>query len=182
MRKRRKYTQRPMLYIEQPKLGNPSASMQSKYRTPKKKEPTVEQRKAQKAVRNKSKFLQDMKQEAKQSADRSESIEQYVDEEETNDTKENENVYSGEKQTLRRKRTERKKFKDMTIEEKVEYFVGLPSQVPRMKCEVVTTEEEKLRGVIADYQDGIVQMATYKYPRLRELNIDEIESIRLLSF
>lgn len=80
-----------------------------------------------------------------------------------------------------RPRTERKRFGDMTIEEKVNYFVGLPSQVPRMKCEV-RTEDERHQGVIADYKDGMVHMVTKKRPRMKTIPIEAITNIRLLSF
>jgi len=78
-------------------------------------------------------------------------------------------------------RKRRERFKDMTLEEKVEYFVHLPSSVPRMKCEVYT-DEKSYRGWIQDYQDGIVTMKILQRPFRVEVPFETIESIELKGF
>lgn len=78
-------------------------------------------------------------------------------------------------------RKRRERFKDMSLEEKVEYFVNLPSSVPRMKCEVFT-EEKSYRGWIQDYEDGVVFMKILQRPFRVEIPFDSIESIELKGF
>ncbi|MFD2924226.1 CotO family spore coat protein [Halobacillus naozhouensis] len=76
----------------------------------------------------------------------------------------------------------RTKFRDMTIEEKVKYFVNLPAQVPKMKCEVATEEEGQFRGFIEGFNEGIVVMKTLQKPFEKEIKLEDIQSIRLLGF
>ncbi|MRG87097.1 CotO family spore coat protein [Salinibacillus xinjiangensis] len=74
-----------------------------------------------------------------------------------------------------------KKFRDMTIEEKVNYLTSLPSQMPKMKCEVLC-ESGRYRGYVQSYEDEMVHMKTFHSPYRAEVNITEIENIRLLGF
>lgn len=78
-------------------------------------------------------------------------------------------------------RKRRERFKDMTLEEKVEYFIQLPSSVPRMKCEVFT-DEKSYRGWIQAYEDGIVTMKILQRPFRVEVPFESIESIELKGF
>lgn len=78
-------------------------------------------------------------------------------------------------------RNRRSRFKDMSLEDKVDYFVHLPSQVPRMKCEVIT-EEERFKGWIEDYEEGIVYMKILQRPFRVEVPFDDIQDIVLRGF
>lgn len=78
-------------------------------------------------------------------------------------------------------RKRRSKFKEMDLEEKIDYFVNLPSQVPRMKCEVVTSDKN-YRGWIQDYQDGVVHMKILHRPFRIEVPFEEIKDIELKGF
>lgn len=78
-------------------------------------------------------------------------------------------------------RNRRSRFKDMSLEDKVDYFVNLPSQVPRMKCEVIT-EEERYKGWIEEYEDGIVYMKILQRPFKVEVSFDQIQDIVLRGF
>ncbi|MYL32209.1 hypothetical protein GLW08_05495 [Pontibacillus yanchengensis] len=100
--------------------------------------------------------------------------EEVLDEEEKPQSEENNNS-----SLSNRKR--RSRFKEMDLEEKVDYFVNLPSQVPRMKCEVMT-EEKSYRGWIQDYQDGIVHMKILQRPFRVELPFESIKDIVLRGF
>ncbi|MDC3417186.1 CotO family spore coat protein [Aquibacillus salsiterrae] len=206
MRKRRKYTNKPMMYITQPKLENPSASMQSDYRTPTNKDKRVLKPLSDKGDERTKKLLpktsptvktekeivygdaetviEELQEEVEESSENiessSESIESSSGEVElTNDAVED--LESSSTNAFIKPRTERKRFSDMTVKEKVDYFVGLPSQVPRMKCEV-RTKDERIRGVITDCKDNEVYITSIKRPRNRKLSIDEITNIRLISF
>ncbi|WP_345240269.1 CotO family spore coat protein [Pontibacillus salipaludis] len=78
-------------------------------------------------------------------------------------------------------RNRRSRFKDMSLEDKVDYFVNLPSQVPRMKCEVIT-EEERYKGWIEDYEEGTVYMKILQRPFRVEVPFDDIHDIVLRGF
>ncbi|MCT2535671.1 spore coat CotO family protein [Aquibacillus koreensis] len=181
-RRKKRFAQNPMLYITQPNLKEPKASMQSDYRTPRKKKDklkpdTSEENKKSMKIRTPKPLAGEKEVEYGNQDDVIEAIEDNHEQQNKNKKHEKE---AGEDKSIH-PRTSRKRFKDMTNEEKVEYFVGLPSQIPKMKCEV-TTETERHRGVIIDYKDGQVKMVTFKSPRNREIPLDEIVHIRLLSF
>ncbi|WP_406945831.1 CotO family spore coat protein [Halobacillus sp. SY10] len=78
-------------------------------------------------------------------------------------------------------RDRRQRFHDMTLEEKVLYFFNLSPHVPKMKCEVMT-EEENYRGYITDYVGGVVHMKVFQRPFQREIAFEAIQDIRLLGF
>ncbi|WP_099157112.1 CotO family spore coat protein [Virgibacillus ndiopensis] len=73
----------------------------------------------------------------------------------------------------------RAKFKEMTIDEKIDYFVNMPSSLPKMKCEV-KTGERSYRGIINDKKEDDIFMLSGR--RRVKIAVDEIEWIRLLGF
>ncbi|MFG6149438.1 CotO family spore coat protein [Halobacillus sp. B23F22_1] len=83
--------------------------------------------------------------------------------------------------TFSSRKDRRQRFRDMSLEEKVNYFVQLPSQLPKMKCEV-TTAEDTWKGYVQKYEDGIVYMKTFQKPFQQEVPFKDIQSIRLLGF
>ncbi|WP_226037633.1 CotO family spore coat protein [Aquibacillus saliphilus] len=159
MGKRKKRVQRPMLYIAQPELGDPLASMQSDYRTPKKKKVKKQNKQISGHTRTVSS--------RKRAVSRESNVEYPSDDE----------VSQNRGEDLGN-RMERKRFSDMSIEEKVTYYAGMPFHVPKMKCEVVTLNKN-YRGIIEDFHDGIVFMKTAR--KEVEINIDEINDIQLVS-
>jgi hypothetical protein len=183
MRRRKKYAQQPMLYIQQPNLEQPSASMQADYRTPKKKK-NQSNLESEQTAKGKKKVTKKRPVEKKETdivyGDKDEVVEALQDEDklesDLDSSSEKESNESLEGEQLRRKR-----FGDMSVEEKVNYFISLPTQVPRMKCEV-TTEDERHRGIITDFQDGYVHMVTVRRPRDKKLDIKDIQNIRLIGF
>ncbi|QST00844.1 hypothetical protein IMZ31_04525 [Pontibacillus sp. ALD_SL1] len=78
-------------------------------------------------------------------------------------------------------RNRRSRFKDMSLEDRVDYFVNLPSQVPRMKCEVIT-DEERYKGWIEDYEEGTVYMKILQRPFRVEVPFEDINDIVLRGF
>src|SRR5699024_12853598 len=76
---------------------------------------------------------------------------------------------------------ERPKFKDMTIEEKVEYFVRQPRHVPKLRCQI-ETNERKYRGIIIDFQEGHVFIRVGKRSSSTKISLDQITNIRMLGF
>ncbi|MFG6115606.1 CotO family spore coat protein [Halobacillus sp. MO56] len=167
MGKQSKLEQRPMLYIAQPDFAPSKASMQTTYHG---KKTAKEQEKGKTAPEPEGK--QSREQVEEKPARKKQRVEHQQPEAEQK-TKKQSQAGSA--------RDRRQRFRDMTLEEKVTYFVNLPSQIPKMKCEV-DTEEEKLRGYINDYQDGIVYMKTFQRPFRKEINFEEIKEINLIGF
>lgn len=72
-------------------------------------------------------------------------------------------------------------FKDLSTEEKVEYFLNLPAQIPKMKCEIVTSEGS-LIGIISGREENRIHFKSIRRPFKREVKLEEIRDIKLLGF
>ncbi|HHW39037.1 MAG TPA: hypothetical protein GXX18_17695 [Bacillales bacterium] len=79
------------------------------------------------------------------------------------------------------KKPRQKPFKEMSVEEKVEYLVNLPIAVPKVKCEI-RTNETTFQGIIAGYTNGVVQIIQRKKPFRVDLKIEDILGINRKSF
>lgn len=79
------------------------------------------------------------------------------------------------------KKPRHKPFKEMSVEEKVEYLINLPAAVPKVKCEI-RTKETTIQGIIAGYTNGVVQIVQRKKPFRVDLKIEEILGINRKSF
>ncbi|SES26061.1 Spore coat protein CotO [Gracilibacillus ureilyticus] len=75
----------------------------------------------------------------------------------------------------------RKKFKDMTITEKVEHFAAMPMHLPRVRCEVIT-ERKKYYGFIYHYQSGMVSIKTASKAGEVSVPIEQIQAINIAGF
>lgn len=76
----------------------------------------------------------------------------------------------------------RRAFKEMSIPEKVNYFVNMPDKVPKMKCEVITEEMKKYRGYIQSLKNDLVNMKTFQQPFQVEIPLKVIQDIKLIGF
>jgi len=72
-------------------------------------------------------------------------------------------------------------FKDLSTAEKIDYILNIPSQIPRMKCELVTTEGS-LIGIISDMEGDSIQFKSIRRPFKREVKLEDIRDIKLLGF
>lgn len=158
----KKMAKSPLLYIQQPGIKEPRAPMQSHYKTPGQHNRTG---KIKKHPFNRNYFnqKQDIYDEAEGEA---ESAEESSDDHKQDDA-DTEN------------QQERKKFKDMNLEERIHYFLNTPEHVPVMRAEV-KTEDRNYRGKIVDYQDDNVYMRVGR--RTTEIPFDTIKEIRLIGF
>lgn len=157
----------PLLYIHQPYVRTPGASMQSHYMTPKKQrdDKKKEHNKVIKRPVNRNHFTKQVESEDTEEAEEAgEQIESSEDSPEHKD--------SGQ---------ERKKFREMTVEERIDYFLNPPKHAPVMRCEV-KTEERKYRGTIVDSQDEKVYMRVGRRTTPTTIPIDSINEIRMIGF
>lgn len=71
-------------------------------------------------------------------------------------------------------------FIGLNMDGKIDYLVNLPSEVPRIRCEVIT-EEKKYRGVmIADEGDSVTMRVIGR--GTTEINKSDIKDILLIGF
>ncbi|QKY68624.1 CotO family spore coat protein [Lentibacillus sp. CBA3610] len=162
----KKVARSPLLYIQQPGIRTPEAPMQSHYRTPKRKR---DNKKAESSTLK------------RQPANRNFFNKQAVNdeaEEEVESSEESSDHYQPN-HTDTKSDQERKKFKDMSLKERVDYFLNSPKHVPVMRCEV-KTDERNYRGRITDYQDDNVHMRVGR--RTAEIPFNTIKEIRMIGF
>ncbi|MFC4386878.1 CotO family spore coat protein [Gracilibacillus marinus] len=76
---------------------------------------------------------------------------------------------------------EKKRFRDMTVKDKVEYFASIPVHLPRVRCEVVT-ERRKYVGFIHGYQNSMVMIKTASKIDEVAVPIDQINEINIVGF
>ncbi|QDP39806.1 CotO family spore coat protein [Radiobacillus deserti] len=168
----KRFSRKPMLYIQQPELGKPSAKMQVNYRTTKKRKASAEKSVPEKPVKDeKAKTKKRIKQLTDIPVEEDTSVDEIADSSSSSSDEADENTNS----------SRRRRFKELSMEERIEYFMNVPSNVPRMKCQVIT-EETKYRGIITDYKDNIVYMRVTKRPFRVQLNLDEILDVQLIGF
>ncbi|KGX92798.1 hypothetical protein N781_15530 [Pontibacillus halophilus JSM 076056 = DSM 19796] len=169
----------PMLYITQPNYAQAEAKMQTTYRSsretkPNKKVSLKKEMSQGEKERRKALEVKPVPQDVEEQPVRE--ISNEVAEAEEQGTN-NETMAQEQTSTISRRR----RFRDMNVEEKVEYFISLPPQVPKMKCEVIT-EEGSHRGLIETFEDGVVGMKTIRRPYEAFIEFDTIRDIRLLGF
>ncbi|MCP3026661.1 CotO family spore coat protein [Halobacillus sp. A5] len=153
----------PILYITQPNLPPAEVSMQTSFRGESaSKNPSLIE--AELRLRNQSTLGGE-----RNTATEEAPVSTKADQEENKE------------ETFASRKDRRQRFRDMSLEEKVNYFVQLPSQLPKMKCEVVTSEET-VKGYIQKYEEGMVHMKIFQKPFHKEMAFKEIESIRLIGF
>lgn len=182
MAERRKFAKEPLLYIHQPTVQKPAAPMQHFYTTPKKAKPTkaaVVPETEKKTIKKSRDLSTITKEIAKELKEPKVPIKKAPNPIQTETEVESSSSSNDQPQLIQDKG--KKKFKDMTILEKVDYFLHTPNHLPSMRCEV-KTEERKYRGVIKDFQDNTIYMQVGRRVALTKIPIDDITEIQLLGF
>ncbi|CDO02642.1 hypothetical protein BN988_01116 [Oceanobacillus picturae] len=190
---KKRFAKDPLLYIHQPKESNPKAPMQyTSYTNAEKKQHLASE---QKPVEKKQKevlgpistharrrsFLEEQAlHQEKRQKDEPEFGEIVEKKYEEKVPEHDEETKSPVRETETEKK-ERPKFKDMTIEEKVAYFVATPSYAPQMRCEI-RTGERSYRGVITGSEDNYVYIKVGNRKQSTKINLDDIKHIKLLGF
>lgn len=166
----------PLLYIHQSKSKTPEAYMQQDYITPK---DSIGRNGTQRNHIPK----QNKRASGKSSYFRSPHLDAEVEQQEEEPTEEgsipeteDDNEPTGSSRPPRDK-----KFKDMTLEEKVYYFAYAPALSPKLKCEV-RTNNRSYRGRIVDFVENEVYMRMGRRKTPEKIPFDSIRDIRLLGF
>lgn len=149
-----RYRKQPLLYIHQPNTEVQPAHMQSDYYTPEEqnRKEIAESNENKKSNRRPIKRYNIVEDEMDTHAEESESEE------------------------------EEEKFNNMTLQEKVVFFVQRSNQTTAViKCEV-RTENKKYQGVIVDFKDDVIYMKLERRTQVREISFPEITHIRMLGF
>ncbi|WP_163529841.1 CotO family spore coat protein [Halobacillus ihumii] len=177
MASKKKTAKPPVLYITQPNLEPAEISMQTSYHSdvPSDQSPTQQPSSDQPTSSQQPRRVNNFQNQLRQRSTYRKKITRNQKDVPKQQNAEQEDQSSDNKEN-------RTKFRDMTIEEKVKYFVNLPAQVPKMKCEVATAEEGQFRGFIEGYNEGVVEMKTLQKPFEQHIKLQDIQSIRLLGF
>ncbi|WP_188208337.1 CotO family spore coat protein [Alkalibacillus aidingensis] len=77
--------------------------------------------------------------------------------------------------------TKRRKFQDMTVEEKLNYMNDMPSIMPKMKCEVVTDRQTYL-GTVERCDDELLLLKSVKNGYRVKIKRSDIQDVRLMGF
>ncbi|ENH95917.1 hypothetical protein J416_13574 [Gracilibacillus halophilus YIM-C55.5] len=174
---KRKRTHIPRVYVDQPHFIEPNPAMQYVYRTKKRSKATnlestdnndPEKKKRQKTKRENG----EERQMVHEDLDANETIGEDSDQQE-------DHLHAGddEKEMMKVK----KRFKDMTLEEKVIHFANKPFHVPKAKCHIIT-EQKGYFGYIDDYQDDMVIIKLVNRARPISIPFEQIEEIKLIGF
>lgn len=169
---KKRYARDPLFYIQQPKMEKPEAPMQHDYATPKNTSKAPPQQNEVNPMEMKTLRGKNFQQFQNAHSD-------LVDDAESSQT-ENENedqVESQEDEPKDEENQNRPKFKDMTIEEKIDYFVNIPPHIPKLKCEI-KTEERTYRGIVLDRNEEEIFMRTGR--KKSSIPANEITEIRML--
>lgn len=165
----KRFAKSPLLYIHQRSTNEPKARMQHQYRTPRKTEgeSTAKQNNTEEKPPKQSNMRP-----IKRKVHPKPAQKELANTEESEQEKERESEQHNN-QTL--------KFKDMSLEEKVNYFVKTPTYVPKLRCEV-KTDERTYRGIIVDYKENNVYMRIGRRTSITTIPFDTIKQIRMLGF
>lgn len=164
-----KKTKEPLLYIEQPTFSKPKAFMQENYSSltkPKVKqpEPPVQESLVIERRRRRNPFFDLLEEEVITEVNEEESEKDRTTENNLKETKE-------ESDDL--------KFNDLSIQGKIDYFINLPPEMPKMKCEIELTDDV-FRGYILEDKETEIVMRT---GRVNEtFKKEDIKNIILIGF
>ena len=71
-------------------------------------------------------------------------------------------------------------FKQLPVREKINYLLQLPSQLPKLTCDVITAEDS-YRGIIMHATEYEIKIRLQSRKQIK-LSIDKIVDIQLISF
>ena len=76
----------------------------------------------------------------------------------------------------------KKRFAELNVEERILFFLNnLPNNVPKPMCEFITNEE-KHKGFIVSYEEGLVSIRKLTNPSKLTLKLNDITAINIIGF
>ncbi|WP_077596269.1 CotO family spore coat protein [Oceanobacillus kimchii] len=151
---KKEYAKEPLLYIHQPELNQPKASMQHHF------------------IGNRKESVQPANETKESITPRKTRGGRQV-----NASANNENF----NQKNHELNSEKKQFKEMSISEKIDYFVGRSEYAPPINC-LVITDRKKYRGVILEMTDEEVKFRLSNRKSSIKINYEDIKDIQLVGF
>ena|SRR5690625_1695806 len=93
--------------------------------------------------------------------------------------------YNGKKSTTMEQKDEEENnfegaFKDLSIDDKINYLVDLPQEVPRIRCEIIT-EEQEYKGIITEKNEEEIIFRVFGRGN-RVIQKNKIKNIHLIGF
>jgi|SRR5690625_702649 len=150
----------PLLYIKQPSLGKPTAPMQSSYSSSNSNQTAQKRR-----PRHYRKLINDKDDPIYEDTfEVTEEENHYIDEDNENSSQ-----------------MQKKRYSELSLENKVKYFVDMPDYAPKIKCEIITPKK-KYRGIIINYKDEHVFIRTGQRTTSVKVPFNDIKDIRMLGF
>src|SRR5690625_3521042 len=73
------------------------------------------------------------------------------------------------------------RFNSCTIQEKISYLLNMPSEMPRLKCEIVTIDGSKYVGNIVEDEGEYVKVNLHGKLG-KQVNKENIQHIRIIGF
>ena len=145
----------PLLYIQQPTISTPVAPMQHNYFTPKHHQNSPEQKD--------KKHTRTVPLKRNHAIKLQDVVEEVLEKEPSEEL------------------SEQSKFKDMSIKQKVSYFINRPDHAPTIKCEM-KTNEKKYYGVITGFENEQVFIRVGRRSSSSEIPLSDITDIRIIGF
>ncbi|MEN1967209.1 CotO family spore coat protein [Lentibacillus sp. N15] len=171
---RKRYARDPLFYIQQPEMKKTEAPMQDNYTTPKRTKIVPQQQNetnvASVMPTRGNNFQQFQNPKPTEREQLEEAAANLLEDEDQKDTIEGLNE-------IENNNNGRPRFKDMTIEEKIDYFVSMPPHIPKLKCEI-KTEERTYRGIVISQEEEEITLRTGR--RNFTIPMNTITEIRML--
>lgn len=181
---RKRYAGKPLLYIKEMADEKPNVAMQSTFYSKKDQRNgdyfSVEKEGDKKEhddgtaafMRKKHPFFQEVEEDVTEGPEEYSSNDQKVEKDSEHSLK--------EKEENNEEHTE-KRFKDRTLQEKIDYFIGRSNFAPMVRC-IVKTETGDHNGWIAESTDEVLKIANRRKRITKEVNTSEILDIEIIGF
>lgn len=167
---KKQFAENPLLYIQQPSAGTPKAHMQHHYYTP--QDQQSHDQPTKKEVRRQTRPLKRTYFPDEEASEDKVRVEEVIEE----------NHAEKEPKEVNHEETSKEsKFKDMTLEQKIHYFVDRPSHAPQIRCEI-RTDERKYQGVVTGAEEEHVFIRVGRRGSSSKVSISDIIGIRMLGF
>lgn len=172
MAEKKRLAKQPMLYIAQPNFKPAEVPMQTSFRSQRQSKSNAN------SGENTSLYERELRLRNQNASSTTESTTEVIKEKQEEEKPAQPEASESKAPSSKDRK---KRFGDLSLEGKVQYFLQLSPHMPKVKCEVVVNEES-YRGYIVDYTNGIVKMKTFQRPFQKDISFKEIDDIKLLGF